>query len=282
VTSKECRWLPRHRLSKGSRAVWDPVAVPDRGEPVARSGELKASARDLLAVVELRRQSQPERTSAEARHLKLDASGTTSPRPPLSPPVTGCRLVATPLPRSDLRSPQKAGNLTTTASQKRSSCERRERPIRASGGGRVSSHNPTLSGQALRAAVDSAFPFDCDSTVGLRDVKASPRSLLGLAGRPLAASARRPGKARGEDADVSAVAAHRPSDPAGARNLSRARSGAVRARRHARLVLEARTLDRPGRRPPGRGPAHRSRPTPAMGVVGSRRLRGSSPPLIGV
>jgi hypothetical protein len=40
------------------------VAVRDRGDPVARTGELEASARDLLAVVELRRRSQPQRTRA--------------------------------------------------------------------------------------------------------------------------------------------------------------------------------------------------------------------------
>jgi hypothetical protein len=46
------------------------LAVPARGDPVARTAELEASARDLPAVVEPRRRSQPKRRGREDRHLR--------------------------------------------------------------------------------------------------------------------------------------------------------------------------------------------------------------------
>ena len=46
-------------VSRGFSQLGTSVAVPDRGDPVREPGELEASARDLLAVVELRRRPFP-------------------------------------------------------------------------------------------------------------------------------------------------------------------------------------------------------------------------------
>ena len=53
VAGSHDRCYPRVLVQLGTS-----VAVPDRGDPVARTGELEASARDLVAVVELPRRSQ--------------------------------------------------------------------------------------------------------------------------------------------------------------------------------------------------------------------------------
>jgi hypothetical protein len=100
----------------------------------------------------------------------------------------------------------------------------------------VSATNPEWTG-SLHAA-EASLPSDREPTVGLRDVTAPSASLLGMAKRALAASERHPGETRGQDDKVSAAATHGPNYMAGGRKLCRARGGAVRARRHARLVLE--------------------------------------------